>query len=109
MTRAIIVLYLFLAGCATTAKYEAELAQWGGRSQTELRASWGEPTKILTASSGHLVYEYQQEDWWPANSLAEGHRSALIHERRRWCTTMFVIEQGRVVGWSWDGNNCRRV
>ena len=39
-----LLLLIFLFGCATPAKYDAELAGWVGKSENKLIAEWGKPS-----------------------------------------------------------------
>ena len=66
MPRKIIILFwlavLSLSGCATTAKYEAGLDTFVGKSEDTLIASWGVPDKEYRLSDGKKALEYIRKD-----------------------------------------------
>lgn len=41
-----LLLLIFLFGCATPEKYDAELAGWVGKSENKLIAEWGKPSAV---------------------------------------------------------------
>ena len=106
MIKWIMIGYLFLAGCATTGKYEAKLANWKGASEQALVAEWGQPTELI--SSGDMsIYEYLKEDSKFATPLYIGREIRYVDEYRIWCKTTFVVEKKLVTSWRWEGNGCR--
>lgn len=50
-----------LAGCATTAGYEAILQTWVGQHVDNLVSSWGPPQSSFTLQSGGQVLEYTNQ------------------------------------------------
>ncbi len=57
-----LALCLGLAGCATTAGYEAVLDTWVGDSETALISSWGYPNNAYVMVNGQRVIQYVQEE-----------------------------------------------
>jgi hypothetical protein len=51
---------VILAGCATTAGYEAVLKTWIGASSDHLVSSWGPPAREYNLTSGGKVLEYSR-------------------------------------------------
>jgi len=50
---------IFLAGCATTAKYQAMLDQWHGQDISAFTKVWGYPDRQTKAPNGNTVYVYR--------------------------------------------------
>jgi len=106
MIKWIMIAYLFLAGCATTGKYEAALDTWRGRSVEELVATWGVPTQMITTKSGLAIYEYIREGHsFVTTSYVGGVGYASL--QRTWCKTDFITKDDKIFDWRWEGNACR--
>jgi hypothetical protein len=111
---------LLIAGCASTAKYEAVLNSWMGHGEAELVSAWGPPanvyaapdgTRILTYNSSRNVYIPGQAPNYQTNVIgrtayttAVGGRSAMNIGMS--CATSFTISHGKVSTWRYQGNNC---
>ncbi len=52
---------ILLAGCATTANYEAILRSWVGQPVDNLVSSWGAPQSSFKLSNGGQVLEYSNQ------------------------------------------------
>lgn len=58
----IMMAFIFVAGCATTAGYELVLNTWVGDSTDHLISSWGIPTNKYSLNDGGVVLEYQRSN-----------------------------------------------
>src|ERR1700733_1888308 len=54
------ILLVLLAGCASTAGYEAVLQTWLGDSSDHLVSSWGVPQQVYRQSGGGTVLQYSR-------------------------------------------------
>ena len=50
-----ILLLIFLFGCATPEKYDAELAGWVGKSEASLINKWGKPSARKINADGSEI------------------------------------------------------
>ncbi len=115
---------VFLAGCATTAKYEAALNSWVGSDANALTNSWGYPSGSFEAPNGNKVYVYQNggsvtlPTTYQTNAnvtsygnTAYGSATTNVYGGQTlnfWCKTFFEVgPDNRIVRWSWQGNNCK--
>ncbi len=116
----LIVLLVFLAGCATTGKYEEILNSWVGADVNQLVNSWGYPDGSFEAPNGNKVYVYGSSGSYRmptqtnttynvigntvyGNSVTTGGQTLNF-----WCKTYFEVnESNRIVTWRWEGNNCK--
>ena len=57
-----LLLLIFLFGCATPEKYDAELAGWVGKSENKLIAEWGKPSARKINADGSQVLTYTKAD-----------------------------------------------
>ncbi len=116
----VIVLVTLLAACATERRYEEQLDAWIGASERELVESWGPPdsvyeledTRYLTyvvdrivvlPGTGPRYYGGIDDDRYYAFPLG-GFDPRVINQ---FCKTSFSLVDGAIVGWRWDGNDCR--
>jgi hypothetical protein len=99
---------LFLAACATTAKYEESLDSWKGSSDIDLIRSWGEPAETFN-SHEHTFLVYQFSRTKPLPSAGDQHGSPANYMAALFCTTVFEVSAGRVIDWAIKGNDCRDV
>lgn len=121
---AVILAALALSGCATSAKYEALLETWKGKSINELVESWGYPDNTIMAPNGNTVYVYgyHQSTYIPktnyissgvgfdggnlANSISISSFGGYTVEES--CSTYFEVDADKVIiKWKWKGNACR--
>lgn len=95
----------FLAACATEAVYTQNIRSWVGKSQANLLAVWGEPTKIEDLDGTRTVtYDASRaSDDRPRVIAKPG--AAPVGPLR--CETMFFIENGTIVRFAFDGNDCK--
>jgi hypothetical protein len=73
------------------AQYEAAVASWIGRNETELFRAWGVPSRSQLLSEGGQALEYVQR---------QGDEVV--------CTTLFTSNLlGVIQTWTWRGRRCR--
>lgn len=84
-----------LAGCATTANYEAMLKTWVGRSEGELVQTWGPPSSVYQgASTKYFTYAKSK-----TCSSGKDYFTCV-------CNTTFELASDHITSWRWDGNGC---
>jgi hypothetical protein len=128
---AVILLPAALAagGCAgqasMDARYDASLQRWQGATRAELEAAWGRPTQVATAGGDILltwvvrsdIDSRPRPDGVPVVVVSRG--GAASPEVRTvvpgapapavvpiTCTTRFVLKDGRVASWKFEGLGC---
>jgi hypothetical protein len=99
---ALIIAATLIAACATTRRYQEKLEAWVGRSDSELVVKWGAPTSTFTQGNGVQLYEYEKIDHETREKSA---RTVAGYQPS--CRTFFEIKDGKVIGWKWEGENCR--
>lgn len=113
-----------LAGCAATptldARYDASLQRWKGATRAELVAHWGTPLLGGTADGSEILTyvvrtDIDQRIAAPSLSVATvGNRATVISAPDALadarppisCTTHFVLRDGRVYAWTFEGLGC---
>ena len=56
-----VLLVAFLVGCASSDPMVTGKPQdWRGKPAVDLRAAWGDPTRVVTASNGDEIWEYRE-------------------------------------------------
>jgi hypothetical protein len=113
-----------LAGCAATptmdARYDASLQRWKGATRAELVAQWGTPLLGGTADGSEILTyvvrtDIDQRIDTPSLSVATvGNRATVISAPDALadarppisCTTHFVLRDGRVDSWTFEGLGC---
>jgi len=126
-----LLLCLGLAGCATTAKYEAKLNTWMGASEESLVASWGVPDKTYDLRDGKKAIEYVDKNTihtggytytvpqttyqtgtignqsYSGTSTTYVTETEPVQRYRIFCRTSFIIDKsGKVESWHHKGNGC---
>lgn len=127
----LLLIFLALNGCATTAKYEAKLKSLVGQNEEFLISTWGVPDKEYKLSDGKKAVEYVRKETvrsggytytYPQTTYQagtidgkpySGSSTQLVTETvpeqkyKLFCRTSFIIGQdGRVESWHHEGNNC---
>ena len=122
------VLASALAGCATpesrTDAYEKALGQWQGAPEQALRARWGTPVAEEQAGHGKWLTYIVNNGAVPAPTVSfsiggfgfgGGHTSVgggvgvttpVGQATPVSCTTRFLVEDGKVSTWTFDGPGC---
>ena len=105
MRAALLVSLSLLAACATGAVYTQNIRSWVGKSQENLMAVWGEPTKIEDSDGTRTVtyISSRTSDDQPRVTTKPGATPAGPLQ----CETQFFIENGTVVRFAFDGNDCK--
>jgi len=119
---------LAAAGCAAPAgsmdaRYEASLLRWQGATRAQLEASWGRPTIAQSTADGEIL------TWIVRTGLDDRAASGtppIVAVTRTGggvavttamppltapavpitCTTHFVLKEGRVAAWKFEGLGC---
>lgn len=120
---------LVAAGCAVPAgsmdaRYEASLLRWQGATRAQLEASWGAPTlaertpdgEVLTwivrthlddrAASGTPPLVAATRLGGTGVTIAGATPALAAPAAPITCTTHFVLKDGRVAAWQFEGMGC---
>ncbi len=113
---------LVLAGCATTANYEAMLNSWMGLPEVELVSGWGPPIqayevggkKFLTYSSQRNVYvpgvaPTLQTTFVGNTAYTSSIGGSPSQNIGLACRTTFEIQYDKVRSWKYEGNDCKAL
>ena len=122
---------LAAAGCATpesgNAAYEQALSQWQGAPEDTLRARWGKPVAEEQIGSGRWLTYVVNNGTLPAPTMSfsiggfgfgggrtsvgggVGVTSPIGPASPVTCTTRFLVENGKVSTWTFDGPGCGSV
>jgi hypothetical protein len=123
-----LVLATLGTGCVTqeqrNAAYEKALSQWQGASEETLLARWGKPMAEQASGNGKWLTYVVNNGVAPTSTVSFGFGgygygggntsmgagvgvtapvgtpSAMI------CTTRFLVENGKVTTWNFDGQGC---
>lgn len=120
MKKISLLLIVALTGCATTGGYERKLASFNGATELDLVRSWGAPQRIYEAD-GRKFLTYSSSRIISAPGMAPNYTMSMIGSTAyinrvggyggmtasRSCQTTFELENGRVVSYQYDGNDCR--
>lgn len=114
------ILMLALGGCATTAKYEKVLNSWIGADELSLVRKWGPPQqtyesggrKFLTYVSGRNVYVPGTAPSYTTTVIGNTVYTNPVggspgYSVQKQCNTTFEVENGKILSWRWQGNDCR--
>jgi len=119
---------LAAAGCAAPAgsmdaRYEASLLRWQGATRAQLEASWGRPTIAQSTADGEIltwIVRTELDDRTasgtpPIVAVTRTGGGATISSATPvltppavpiTCTTHFVMKDGRVAAWKFEGLGC---
>jgi hypothetical protein len=116
----LIVIALTLVSCATTAGYEKILNSLMGADELRLVRSWGPPQqtyesqgrKFLTYSSSRNVYVEGTPPSYKTTVVGNTTYTTTVggtpgYNVNKQCTTTFELENGKIVFWRWEGNDCK--
>lgn len=111
-----------IAGCATTANYEAMLKSWDGAPELDLIRKWGPPIQSYEASGRKfIVYSSNRNLFLPGTAptytttfvgnVAYTNRAGGTPAQNIGlvCRTTFEIFNERVVSSRWEGNDCKAM
>ena len=119
-------------GCAApqsgSAAYEQALSQWQGAPEATLRARWGTPVAEEQIGSGRWLTYVVNNGMAPAPTMSfsiggfgfggGGHTAVgggvgvttpVGQATPVTCTTRFLVENGKVSTWTFDGPGCGNV
>jgi hypothetical protein len=124
----LLLLAALAGGCATPrtggAAYEQALAQWQGAPEADLRARWGKPVAEEQIGAGKWLTYVVQDGAVPAPTVSfsiggfgfgGGHTAVgggvgvaapIGPATPVTCTTRFLVENGKVSTWTFDGSGC---
>ena len=131
-TAAVLALAVLAAGCAApqsgSAAYEQALAQWQGAPEDTLRARWGTPVAEEQIGHGKWLTYVVHDGAVPASTVSfsiggfgfggGGHTAVgggvgvtapVGQATPVTCTTRFLVEDGKVSTWTFDGPGCGSV
>ena len=119
-----------LGGCATptptptptTANYEKIIDSWLGASEIDLIRSWGPPQRSYEAGGTKFI-AYIDSRNVQIDGIAPSYQTSIIGNTAYTepvggtsslnlsfsCETTFEISNGRIVGWRYQGNNCKAL
>jgi len=122
-----------LAGCASKAtmdaRYQASLQRWQGATRAELEAAWGKPRLVQATPDGQVLTWIVRTDIddrdvrgagpevvvtrAPGAGGAGGATATVVNPGTLapaqvpiTCTTHFVLKDGRVASWTFEGLGC---
>lgn len=126
-----LVMTFLVFACATPAKYDTKLNNMVGMTKSELINKMGEPsaTKIFANGDEVLAYVKANDVYVPSEFFIynQGNMAnqydgiyspflgdydftpygeAFGYQVEYYCQTVFLIQNGRVTGWKWRGNDC---
>ena len=109
-------------GCASRAtldaRYDASLAPWTGASRAQLLAAWGKPQADATLAGGdeslvYVAHHALEDPGRPAVVVASGVHGGIVDSGMPiapvvpvTCTTRFLLHDGVVASWTFDGIAC---
>lgn len=119
MKRLVLIAALMLASCASEKKYLAVVTSWVGAPETALVRSWGPPSSVYsTGDTKFMVYNSSRSFVTPgtaptyqttfvgntAYTTAYGGTPATQIDLA--CQTTFEVRNGKIVDFSYRGNDC---
>lgn len=106
---------LAVAGCASadmSARYEQSLQRWKGATRAELVAQWGPPAQATDTTLTWVVHhDFENRGVMPMRTSA-GIGAPILQSASMTsttpilCTTHFLLRDGAVVSWTFDGLGC---
>lgn len=92
----LITITFSLSSCCTEANYQHILDSRLGMSENELIEQIGNPTSVYVTPE-KISLEYKETSDIYCNDFGCG---------TNWCTTQYMVKDGKVVRYSYKGNNC---
>ena len=123
MKKILYILFLLICGCTTTTEndsYNQKLAIWLGKPQEMLYKYWGEPDEQFIIDADTYEVEYSKVYKYPSFNREEVYARELSDEIMDigpeygqsqeaaiyYCKTNFTIQDGVVVDYGFNGDNC---
>lgn len=123
-TISLICILTFIVSCAakpSPARYEDELSAWLGQSEENLYAEWGYPNTTYSAGPNSFIATYLTRYNEPIDGDTEPYANNLSYEAMSvpsyglptaqgiyYCKTSFVIKNGIVTDFNFNGDDCVR-
>lgn len=109
-----LLLLLIVSGCATEAKYRAQLNSYFGYNTKELIDAWGPPdsTYKLDNKTEYFTYNKSRNVYVPGNSTSNIYGNMIDtnyyggYNVNYNCKTTFTLENGTVTNYRIEGNDC---
>ena len=111
--------FLVLSGCATTQNYEKMLSSWVGQPVSAVVAQWGPPdsefvnegTRYLTWYKSGQIYMPPSSPTYTTSFVGNTAYTTTVGGMpgyNLWfsCKTTFIVQDGHVTKWRWEGNDC---
>lgn len=99
----VVILFIFLNGCASRENLEWNLSAWVGHNVNGLIQHWGTPTDVSDLSNGSALYS-----WLFDEGLANTPIKGTINTVSQYCKiTIGVSTNDLVQSWQLEGNNCK--
>ncbi|WP_339542528.1 hypothetical protein [Pseudomonas sp. JAI120] len=108
-----------LGGCASEAKYKANMDTWVGQDEAKMIRKWGPPESVYeSGGSKFLQYSFSNTLVLPgtpttANTTYNGNAAfttvnhgAPAQGIEYACATVVEVKDAKIVGWSSRGNGC---
>jgi hypothetical protein len=119
MKKFMLLAVILLSGCATAEKYEAKLKTWIGSSESALVSSWGPPDSVYeNGGLKYLTYSKSVSGYIPGT--APTYQTRIIGNQAytssyggspgfaysEHCKTTFIISEGTIDRWRYEGDAC---
>ena len=114
-----------LTGCATAAKYQAQVDRWKGHNVNDLIQAWGPPDTTFKMPNGNIYYSYRVHNisnlptyYVPGSTSVSEHKGKTYVTSSGGyqtgggtietnCTTSFQVnKKGTIVATHFRGNAC---
>ena len=127
----ILIVIFMLFACATPQRYNTELNSMIGESESDLIAKFGKPsakkifsdnteiwayTKVDNVFVPSEMYNYNQGDYvndtdglfspFLDTYLFSNNPGDIGYNAKYICKTLFMLQNGKIVAWKWQGNDC---
>ncbi len=116
---ALALVLTLLSGCASEKKYLAVVTSWVGAPETSLVRSWGPPSNVYTTGdTKFLVYQSSRSIVVPGTAptyqttfvgntaYTTAYGGTPPSQIDLGCQTTFEVRNGKIVDFSYRGNDC---
>jgi hypothetical protein len=107
-----IIFCLFVSSCvAPGPNINQSMAAWVGKTEGQLIASWGIPTKTYQTGNTKVLEWTNTATGYKTTSNCNQYYcppAPTVNTRQvqYWCKQTFVLEGTIVRSWKWEGNSC---
>lgn len=99
--------FLMTLGCATQAKFKAQMDTWVGSSADSLVTQWGPPQSSYPLTSGGKVLHYSRQSSGPTTYQVHG-GIVYANTYNQSCDVDLTLDAlNTIIGYSFEGNACR--